>query len=303
MRFKNFLSFFATVLVLTFSQASFAVELDDPVNCAEHMNGTSELVSHPVNTTVDDNTCKTKATSYKIKLHGFGICKEAPTTQSYLDDAAPNGCLTLYWSDAGKDLDLNVGFNEELTTKTIPHGEYKYAYFLMGQEIKIASLIKMDTTFLGRSGQGTWCWTLAGDGNSPYWRNRADYLVECGEQAGTPGDVVQNFSTRGFSSRGDMTLETSWTTGFYQGYLMKDKNTMASLTTSPANDATMLLGFGKSVGVVDKDTKGISIDFDVSNAALVDFGDVRQDSSLCGTTACVRAMKVSAFNAYISFTK
>lgn len=277
----------------------------DPVDCPVASGGGVGEITVANNTRANRARCVTDLDRFKIDLYRIGICRSAPDSTNPASDWASK-CVFI--------LDRTTALETELTTtssvdvasyvdlSSLTEGTYTHAVLMIGNTMYSQMRKQFAQTFMGRTGVGSYCYSIDGAEYLDHSPKRAQLATECvADEAAM--DAAGN---HGYMARTQVNFNgsTSKTAGDGANvYLMADASTLATLSGSSSN-ATRLAGviaFDTSK-VISANTVSVNLGFQLTDQGQVQFSTSSDGSGECkdtdravadatSTIACINAMR------------
>ena len=128
-----------------------------------------------------NHKCYVDMQGAKITWHALYLCREQPSLATHRDT-----CEEIFYSTTGVQVQFLPGTTTNLPTNSdvsLPVGTYNYAVTKVGKYVHDKMVLRFSANRRGRTGTGTFCWTIA---NREYVKSNRHYSksgVECGTEA------------------------------------------------------------------------------------------------------------------------
>jgi hypothetical protein len=309
---KNlFIKFSFTLVLLATSLSSNAADSDVAVpssgglNACGDSSGTipSLTSGYGWNKHGGQLRCYTDIDSFKFTLYKAAICTSQPDTTNPISDWADK-CAFIIDTTDGIELTLEensvVAIPESsVNLRVLTPATYTHSVLIVGNEVHSKMAKQFTQSFRGKSGVGSYCYTInaAAPNNTP--TNLNQLAVECvANSAAMTAAGDYDFSSRTLSSFRNSSgyFNTNIATNGDYLYALSDFNTLATVNSSNGtSDGTLVTGLIEmpTPVVINGDTSSIDLGFQLSDQGQIKFNG--QTSSVCNpssisATACVIVM-------------
>ena len=234
-------------------------------------------VSSGVTTLPVGDSCMSEPDSYGITLYSKYLCTSVPTVPADGVVYDLSNCVQTMSNSTGEVVRVTTASSDVALTSPVtrpPVGVYTHGVMIFKNEFLIKQNIKFDSDAQGDS-QGTggptagaiYCSTVSGSGNE----SACDSIV-CSTSQGTAGEygaILPDFNVGGISYEGTAS-ETFASGAIMNAYLLNTSNQLAADATEATAGGKMfgMIKFGTEV-VVDKDTQGFNMSFNVSTGSSI----------------------------------
>ena len=248
-----------------------------PLSLFSKAHASACTVSSGVTTLPAGDSCMSEPESYGITLYSKYLCTSVPTVPANGVAYDLSNCVQTMSNSTGEVVRVTTASSDVALTTPVtrpPVGVYTHGVMIFKNEFLIKQNIKFDTDAQGDS-QGAggptagaiYCSTVSGSGNE----SACDSIV-CSTSQGTAGEygaILPDFNVGGASYAGTAS-ETFASGAIMNAYLLNTSNQLAADATEATAGGKMLgmIKFGTEV-VVDKDTQGFNMSFNVSTGSSI----------------------------------
>ena len=230
--------------------------------------------------------CRLSAESMKLNLKYAGLCQSAPNETNFR-----SVCTAVYDNAAGRDVTITQDFSLPIEDNiTLTEGLYSHAWIIVGNTVHYQASAEFDPPRIGKSGSGSYCWTLNGDtspgpGAVSDASPRGDWLAECGasipETIGTSYSTIVallDFSRNVYTNTSSGTNASgNWNTILLDAAGVASDVNQYGVSTRIATQMGGSQTFTNPV-LISPDTQNIDIGFRLENTAGVQTGKVTNSS-------------------------
>lgn len=277
----------------------------DPVDCPTASGGGVAAISVADGTRANRARCVTDLDRFKIDIYKIGICQSAPDSTNPASDWSGK-CAFILDRTTALETELTTTTSVDLASyvdlSTLTEGTYTHAVLLIGNTMYSQMRKQFAQTFMGRTGVGSYCYSIDGAEYLDNRPTRAQLATECVANEAAM-DAAGN---HGYMARTQVNFNGSVSKTAGDGanvFLMADATTLATLTSS-SSDATRLAGvitFDTSK-VISANTVSVNLGFQLTDQGQVQFSTSSGGSGECdatdraaadstSTVACINAMR------------
>jgi hypothetical protein len=277
----------------------------DPVDCPTASGGGVAAISVADGTRANRARCVTDLDKFKIDIYKIGICQSAPDSTNPASDWSGK-CAFILDRTTALETELTTTTSVDLASyvdlSTLTEGTYTHAVLLIGNTMYSQMRKQFAQTFMGRTGVGSYCYSIDGAEYLDNRPTRAQLATECVANEAAM-DAAGN---HGYMARTQVNFNGSVSKTAGDGanvFLMADATTLATLTSS-SSDATRLAGvitFDTSK-VISANTVSVNLGFQLTDQGQVQFSTSSGGSGECdatdraaadstSTVACINAMR------------
>ena len=287
------------LLGLFLVSAFFTTSANAFVNCTFN-------AENQVSTDMDtaNGICNANPTQRKVQAYKIGLCTELPYNTNY-----KTVCDFIYDSATPIELIAEKGVSRTISGignfTLIEDKLYTHTVLLISNTSSVKALLEFPSDRLGRTGQGTYCWSNGRAYTSSTTDNRATYNAECG----TLSEANPQFNTETTAHMQDVT--DSSVVGFARNFpdydggwtniLLSNEDDIATFDLGVAEYAAAtsaiywLAGRGIDGGAgltVTANTTALDLQFLVSWGSLLSW----KVDDHCATTSCLRQILTAGFD-------
>ena len=277
----------------------------DPVDCPQASDGGIAEISVTDGTRANRARCVTNLDKFRIDLYKIGICQSAPDSTNPAFDWASK-CVFILDRTTALETELTATSSVDVASyvdlSSLTEGTYTHAVLMIGNTMYSQMRNQFAQTFMGRTGVGSYCYSISGSEYLDNRPTRAQLAVEC-----VANEAAMNSAgNHGYMARTQVNFNGSVSKTAGDGanvYLMADESTLATLTAS-SSDATRLAGviaFDTSK-VISASTVSVNLGFQLTDQGQVQFSTSSGGSGECDATdratadatstiACIKAMR------------
>jgi hypothetical protein len=259
-----------------------------------------------VNTDMDttEGLCLADPIQRRVQAYKIGLCTELPYNTNY-----KTVCDFIYDSGTAIELIAEKGVSRPLggigNISLIEGKLYTHSVLLISNTSSVKALLEFPSERLGRTGQGTYCWSNGRAFTSTTIDNRATYNAECG----TLSEANPQFNTETTAHMADVTDSSvvgfsrnfpNWDGG-WTNILLSNEDDIATFdlgvaTYGAATSAVYWLagrGIDGGAGLtVTANTTTLDLQFLVSFGSLLGW----KADDHCATTSCLRQISIGGFD-------
>lgn len=248
-----------------------------PLSLSSKAYAAACTVTSGVTTLPVGDSCMSEPSSYGITLYSKYLCTSVPTVPANGVAYNLSNCVQTMANSTGEVVRVTTASSDVALTTPVtrpPVGVYTHGIMIFKNEFLIKQNIKFDNDAQGDSqGAGAptpgavFCSTVSGSGNE----SACDSIV-CSTSQGTAGEygaILPDFNVGG-ASYSPTASETFASGAIMNAYLLNTSNQLAADATEASAGGKMfgMIKFGTEV-VVDKDTRGFNMSFNVSTGSSI----------------------------------